>query len=298
MDGIFDIPTCDSCKHLSVLFQPYSGKSLCRSHLIDSISKRFSKALREQLDLPKPKQKGKKTVILVAISGGKDSTVLLERLVKTLGNRRDVEIIGGCVDEGISGYRSPSLECARELCTVLGIRFETISYPDLGFEKMDEVVNKIPLLRTEVPQSRGMTPCSFCGVFRRQGINQLASRVNADVVALGHNLDDMAQTIMMNLQKGEIERTLRLAPHTWAPIEGLPPRIVPLRWIPEQEIQKKEKSSGLPFYHDECPYSKGALRQIHREIVARLETNTPGSRHGLLHTADGIKLLYKNSNPT
>ena len=42
-------------------------------------------------------------------------------------------------------------------------------------------------------------------------------------MALGHNLDDMAQSIIMNLQKGNIERSVRLAPHTDAPIEGLAP---------------------------------------------------------------------------
>jgi hypothetical protein len=72
--------------------------------------------------------------------------------------------------------------------------------------------------------------------FRRQGINALAEQVNADVVALGHNLDDMAQTVLMNMANGDIDRTLRLAPHTDSPVDGLPPRIVPLRWIPEQEI--------------------------------------------------------------
>ena len=64
-------------------------------------------------------------------------------------------------------------------------------------------------------------PCSYCGVFRRQGINALAKQVNADVVALGHNLDDMAQTVLMNMTNGDIDRTLRLAPHTDAPVDGL-----------------------------------------------------------------------------
>ena len=48
------------------------------------------------------------------------------------------------------------------------------------------------------------------------------------MIALGHNLDDMAQTIMMNMQNGDLERTLRLAPHTSTPLEGMVPRIVPL----------------------------------------------------------------------
>ena len=47
-------------------------------------------------------------------------------------------------------------------------------------------------------------PCSFCGVFRRQSLNALAEKTNAKAMALGHNLDDMAQSILMNLQKEKL----------------------------------------------------------------------------------------------
>ena len=138
-----------------------------------------------------------------------------------LSRRRDVELIAGCVDEGIDGYRAPSLECARNLAEQLGVRFETLSYEEIGYERMDEVVTRIPAMGKNHDEAKGMMPCSFCGVFRRQGLNTLAQKVNADVMALGHNLDDMAQSILMNFQKGEVERSIRLAPHTENPIEGI-----------------------------------------------------------------------------
>lgn len=256
---------------------------MCAHHLSDSIRKKVSKALREQLHLPK----GKHTTILVAISGGKDSAVLLERIHDNLSRRRDVTIVGGCVDEGIAGYRPPSLECARQLCEKLGIRFETVSYPELGFKEMDEVAQKI------LDTNDKKAPCSYCGVFRRQGINHLAERVGADVIALGHNLDDMAQTIMMNMQNGDVERTLRLAPHTNTPLEGMAPRIVPLRWVPEQEIHLYALHKKLPVHHEECPHGEGALRFRHRETIAMMEADVPGTRHGLLRMADDMKKLQQ-----
>jgi uncharacterized protein (TIGR00269 family) len=140
-----------------------------------------------------------------------------------------------------------------------------------------------------------MMPCSFCGVFRRQGLNALAHKTNADVMALGHNLDDMAQSILMNLQKGEVERSIRLAPHTSSPLEGLAPRIVPLRWIPEQEIHAHAVISNLPFFHGDCPHAPGAMRQLSRGIIASLEEKTPGTRHGLLHSLEEIRRLYRDS---
>ena len=136
-----NVATCSRCKNQAVLHQRYSGVHLCHRHLADSIRRRVSKALKEQLLLPKNalRADGKPSVILLCISGGKDSAVLLDMIVKILGPRRDIELVAGSVDEGIDGYRSPSLEKALELATSHGIRVETISYPELNFEQMDKV---------------------------------------------------------------------------------------------------------------------------------------------------------------
>jgi uncharacterized protein (TIGR00269 family) len=283
MTSPFDVPSCDKCRKPAIHHQVYSGRMMCGVHLTDSVRKKVSKALRKQLVIPY----GGSITILVAISGGKDSAVLLDRIVDALGKNSRVTIVGGCVDEGIEGYRKPSLECARQLCADLGVRFETVSYPELGFIEMDEAVKRIELTNDK------KTPCSYCGVFRRQGVNHLAKRVGADVIAFGHNLDDMAQTVLMNLQNGDVDRTLRLAPHTENLIEGMIPRIVPLRWVPEQEVHLYALERGLPIHHDECPHGEGALRFRHREMVALMESDVPGSRHGMLRFADEIKSIHQ-----
>ena len=209
--------------------------------------------------------------------------------------RPDVTIIAGTVDEGIDGYRPPSLQCAIDLCERLDVEFITVSYKQLGFEEMDTVVKLIPGM-TETDSNAPNMPCSYCGVFRRQGINHLAKKVNADIMALGHNLDDMAQTVLMNMSNGDLERTLRLAPHTNTPIDGMPPRIVPLRWIPEQEIHLYAVHKNLPIHHEECPHARGALRWRHREMVATMEADVPGTRHGLVRMADNVKELRNQVN--
>ena len=179
----------------------------------------------------------------------------------------------------------------------LDVRFETLSYEEMGYGRMDEVVQIMPAMGEMHTEARGLMPCSFCGVFRRQGLNALAEKLGADIMALGHNLDDMAQSILMNLQKGEIDRSVRLAPHTHSPIEGVIPRIVPLRWIPEQEIHAHAVSAGLPIHHGECPHAPGAMRQQSRAVVASMEASTPGARHGLLHSLDHIRKLHWIANP-
>ncbi len=299
MNGALSVLPCSQCPAPSILFQEYSGQHLCGKHLFSSIRKRVAKEIRSQINLPKDARHpdGSPFRIFVAISGGKDSAVLLSMLVDIIGKRRDVEIISGCIDEGIDGYRTPSLELARELSESLDIQFKTLSYEEIGYDRMDNVVKKMPLIGENNPEAKGMMPCSYCGVFRRQGINALAEEVNADIMALGHNLDDMAQSIIMNLQKGNIERSVRLAPHTDAPIEGLAPRVVPLRWIPEKEIHAYAIYAGLPIHHGDCPHAPGAMRQLSRNIIADMEAITPGSRHGLLHSLDQIRQMYREVNP-
>lgn len=282
----FSVPRCDSCDKPAVVEQAYSGRILCGKHLAKSVRKKISKELRMQL----PLEKGKHTTILVAVSGGKDSAVLLDALVDLLGKRPDVTIVAGTVDEGIEGYRPPSIVCAASLCERLGVEHHVVTYPELSFLEMDEVVNRLPMVAQKDNDAPRMA-CSYCGVFRRQGINHLAAKVGADVIALGHNLDDMAQTVLMNMANADIERTLRLAPHTMTPVDGLAPRIVPLRWVPEQEVHLYALHRELPLHHEECPNARGALRWRHREMVAHMEADVPGTRHGLVRMADQIKSL-------
>lgn len=267
------------------------------------VRRRIAKELRQQFTIDRRRPKDAPPItVLICISGGKDSALLLHYLVELLSPRRDVRLVAGCVDEGIAGYRHPSMELARQLAEDHGVEFVTTSFPDLGAQPVDAIQAGRPALTEAHPESAGLAACSFCGVFRREGINALAAQVGADHVALGHNLDDMAQTVLMNLQKGEVERMVRLAPHGWDPVEGLAPRLVPLRTIPEQEVHAVAHLLGLPFHHDECPHAAGAYRWRQRDIVAELESQVPGARHGLLRTADRIKALaqaagHSNANP-
>jgi len=169
MAGGLAVERCSRCGSDSVIHQAYSGQHFCGKHLSSSIRKRTSKELRQQLILPKDArhEDGSPYRILVAISGGKDSAVLLTMMVDILGRRRDIEMIAGCIDEGIDGYRVPSLECARQLAESLDVRFETLSYEEMGYERMDEVVTRMPAMGENHDEANGLMPCSYCGVFRR-----------------------------------------------------------------------------------------------------------------------------------
>ena len=87
MAGSLDVQSCSQCNLPAVIHQIYSGQHLCQPCLAKSIRKRVSKTLRNQLDLPSDArdESGNPSVILVCISGGKDSAVLLDMMVKIVG---------------------------------------------------------------------------------------------------------------------------------------------------------------------------------------------------------------------
>jgi len=58
---------------------------------------------------------------------------------------------------------------------------------------MDEIVKVIGLRNN----------CSYCGVFRRQALDRAAQKLKCKYVLTGHNADDTAETILMNLLRGE-----------------------------------------------------------------------------------------------
>ena len=262
---------CDLCSREAVTLIKYNGTHLCDEHFKTYVEKRVKKEIRKQIKL----YPGDK--IAVAVSGGKDSMVTLHMLDIIFGERTDVEIHSISIDEGIKGYRPPSLDIVREFCEGRDIQMHLRSFSEEGAD-MDVVA----------PLSGENSPCTYCGVMRRKLMNDEARRIGARYLATGHNLDDMAQSIMMNFVRGDIERLARLGPHTKVQ-PGLIPRFLPLRMVPEKESLLYAMVSGIPYWDGECPYYEGALRNQYRGIVDELEMRSPGSRFSILSSYDTLK---------
>lgn len=261
--------SCDKCKESAITFIRYSGAHLCDDHFTDFVDKRVKKEVSKQRRLPKD------TKLAVALSGGKDSTLALYMMKKIFSKHRGFEIIAITVDEGISGYRPESIKAAKKICKDLDIQHYITSFKQrLGFE-LDSIK----------PHTDGLLPCSYCGVFRRFCLNTMAKELEATALVMGHNLDDMAQSILMNIFKGDPQKLARLGPHRNIQ-PGLVPRLMPLRTIPEKESYLYTMIKNLPIYDGECPYAIYAQRGLFRDMLARAEEATPGSRHAILSFYD------------
>ena len=267
---------CDLCSRDAVTYIRYNGTHLCGEHFMRYVDRRVKREIRKQIRV----KAGDK--IAVAVSGGKDSMVALRMVSSVFGPRNGVEVHAITIDEGIDGYRPPSVDIVRRYCEENGIEFHLRSFSDLGVT-MDEIA----------PLSRDSSPCTYCGVFRRRLMNDEARKIGATYLATGHNLDDMSQSVMMNFVRGDVERLARLGPHEKVQ-PGFIPRVLPLRLIPEKEALLYAIVSGMEFWDGECPYWKEALRNQYRDIVDDLEDRSPGARFSIMSSYDTLRpMLYR-----
>jgi uncharacterized protein (TIGR00269 family) len=264
---------CSKCNHPAITFIRYNGTYLCKDHFIQYVTKRVKKELRKQVSIRK------NSVLGVAISGGKDSVVTLELIYEFFHKRQDVEFIGISVDEGIQGYRDESLPVAKKHCDALGIGHIIVSFRDLIGKTMDDIMKT-----KNLPYGA----CTYCGVFRRYCLNITAKKYHVTHLVTGHNLDDMAQSILMNFINADMEKLARLGPHKKIQ-PGLIPRMIPLRSIPEKENALFAYLKGYLVHDAICPYSIEASRGNIKDIVYNLESRNPGTRHSILKSYDTIK---------
>jgi len=215
--------------------------------------------------------------VAVALSGGKDSGVALSLAHRYFRRLPTVRVVAVSVDEGISGYRSSTLAAARALTKTLGVEHRIVSAEEAIGTTTDRTAANLP----------DTVPCSFCGVWRRQLLNRAARDVGADALVLGFNLDDLAQTVLMNLVRGDLDRLVRMAPHRVRQ-PGLVPRVAPLALVPEREVFLYARLAHIPFDHGECPYAGRAARNLFREVVWQLEEAQPGTRQSLLRTHERL----------
>lgn len=262
---------CDECERDAVVDQPYAGAHRCGPHLADDVRERVRRELHRQV----PRFRG--GTVAVALSGGKDSAVALSLVHAYFRRRPNVRVVAISVDEGIARYRTKTLEAARALTAALGVEHVVTRADEALGVTTDGAVRQLP----------GTVPCSFCGVWRRRLLNDAARAAGAELLVLGFNLDDLAQTVLMNLARADLDRLARMAPHpTRQP--GLIPRIAPLASIPEREVYLFARLEGIPFDHGECPHAGAAARNVYREVLWRLEESFPGTRHALMRTREAL----------
>jgi len=189
--------------------------------------------------------------ILIGVSGGKDSLVLLEAMALyqqfcpepftlhaatlTMGGLKDIDT-------------APIAELAQKW--------------DIPYTVKDSGISSLLFGENSVKN-----PCSLCSRMRRGGINQLAGELGCNKVALGHHREDALETLLMNVLYGG--RLATFAPKTHMERSGIV-QIRPMVLTPEPVIKKLAAARQLPVQDSPCPVAGHTTRQDMKELLAHM----------------------------
>jgi uncharacterized protein (TIGR00269 family) len=210
-------------------------------------------------------------MVVVALSGGKDSVLTLHILDKFRKSPNfDFDLAAIAIDEGISDYREEGMAVARKNARELDVALLEISLKkELGFT-LDQASKCY------------QTACVPCGVFRRYLLNRTAFDMGADKLATGHNLDDEVQSFLMSFARADIRRFGKFGPKHHRIHPKLVPRIKPLWLIPEKEVGMWAVLNEVDVHLAECPYAHQSLRSRLKTYLNNLEECRPGTKLNIL----------------
>lgn len=274
---------CSLCKtERAALKRPRDGRLLCRGCFFQL----FEEEVHETIIAEGIFTRG--DIVACGASGGKDSTVLIH-LLQTLNQRHDygIQIVLISIDEGIVGYRDDSIETVKRNSTCYNLPLHILSYHDLFGWTMDDIVKLVGLKNN----------CTFCGVFRRQALERGASLVQANKIATGHNADDMAETILMNVLRADAPRLARSAA-AMSSGDGIVPRVKPLKYAYEKEIVLYAHFKKLDYFTTECTYAKEAFRGAARTLIKDLEALRPRCIADAVYSGEHVQVLAREAVPT
>lgn len=205
----------------------------------------------------------KKDKIAVACSGGKDSTTALY-ILKKLG----YNVFAIYIDLGMGEYSKKSLESIKKFCQSSKVKLHVVPLKK-------EFGCNICYIRSNIQEKHKISNCTICGVIKRWILNKEARKLGATKVATGHNLDDEAQTILVNFFKGNFLLGMNSSPITGTIRDKkFVLRIKPLYFHDEEDIRRYSELMKFPVIYERCPCAIGTYRIETRKFLNELDTKT------------------------
>lgn len=226
------------------------------------IRKRFNKACKEYNLL----EDGDK--ILIGVSGGKDSIMLLKLLAEQSKiYKPHIEVMAAYIAMSNIAYKT-NTDAIQEYCNKMGIVFIT---SETSFDTS-----------TDTRKSS----CFLCSWNRRKQLFTIAQEHKCNKLALGHNMDDFLETMLMNM-------TFQGAFSAMSPLMKMKKFqlnvIRPLCLVEEKEIALYAEQAGFPKQIKNCPYEKESNRQKMKELLLHLETLNPEARYNIWGAMSNIQ---------
>ncbi|KAJ6807162.1 cytoplasmic tRNA 2-thiolation protein 1-like [Iris pallida] len=273
---------CSICnERKAALKRPKTLEQICRECFYVVFEEEIHKAIVDS-HLFRPGER-----VAIGASGGKDSTVLayvLSHLNRRHNYGLDLFLLS--VDEGITGYRDDSLETVKRNEVQYGLPLKIVSYKDLYGWTMDEIVKAIGMKNN----------CTFCGVFRRQALDRGAALMKADKIVTGHNADDIAETVILNILRGDIARLSRCTLITTGE-DGPIPRCKPFKYTYEKEIVSRMLISKSWTTFLQNAFTLNAYRGFAREFIKDLEKIRPRAILDIITSGENFRISTSTKMP-
>ncbi|GMM52201.1 Ncs6 protein [Starmerella bacillaris] len=273
-------PVCENCfKNDAALKRPRNGMKVCKECFFMLFETEIHQTIVDNQLF------ARNETVAIGASGGKDSTVLAS-VLKTLNARYDygVNFVLLSIDEGIKGYRDDSLETVKRNQVQYDMPLEILSYDKLYGWTMDKIVAQIGKKNN----------CTYCGVFRRQALDRGCVQNSIGHVVTGHNADDVAETVLMNLMRGDIQRLDRCCDIVTGDSSSRVKRSKPLMYCYEKEIVLYAHYKNLDYFSTECTYSPEAFRGTARALIKNLEAVRPSAILDVIHSGKQFQLSKKS----
>ena len=210
--------------------------------------------------------------IVVGVSGGADSLTLMSMLMERLARIPiRYELFAVYIDPGFEGSFAEPLEV---YCEKIGfpLRVEYTDYGVLGHSS-DNREN----------------PCFLCSRLRRKRLFEIADELDCNKLALGHNKDDLIETLFMNIcYAGEIS--------TMLPVQTFFQQkfvlIRPLAYTDEDLIRRFARDQRFPDFINPCPTAATSKRREIKLILKQLYRSNKKIKGNIFRAMSRVKLDY------
>ncbi len=247
-----------------------TGQAFCKEHFFNYFENKVFRTIKKYKLLERDDN------VCVATSGGKDSLAVLYMTMKYC-RKYGIKFFALAIDEGIKDYRDHTLTDLSTFCSKYDIEMNVVSFKDKFGSGLDDLTEK-------AINKFGKKPCTVCGILRRSLLNKGSRELGATKLVTGHNLDDEAQSFMMNLLKGNMGHNAALGPITgFNKNANFIPRVKPLYLISEKETRLFAFLKGFDVHFNECPNIHLSFRASVRDQINEIENKNPGSKNGMIN---------------
>ncbi len=218
--------------------------------------------------------------VMVALSGGKDSSMLLKLLARPkVLSHNDFTLSAVFVRQGFS-FDNQREAFVRTLC-------ESLSVP--LYVEHNELSAEIKRL------GASRKPCYICSRSRRLSLFKVAEQHGATIIALGHHRDDFVETLLMNIFYSSQIGTMK--PNN--PFFGGAFHIIrPMLYIHEYMIRQEAREAGIPEFETGCGFEHSGERAHVKKIISEMLQHYPKARISMFRALFSVEDDYLLKPPS